>query len=487
MVLFIVFLYLLLVLFMGIRAGLNKDKSIEEYVAASRSLNSFVMYFLMGGAIYSAFAFLGGPGWAYSRGAASFYILAYCAMGLLPWLIWGPRAYRMGRRYNYVTQAELISDRFESKTLSALMAIVSILAFIQYIALQLKGMAYVLNVTTDGVIPFWLGALIAYSVVLIYVLTSGVRGVAWTNVLQGLFMMLMAWILGLWLPFRFHGGILPMFQKIAEVDPTHLIIGQTQMSWAAFSSAVWISVLGFTMWPHLFMKAYTTKSEKTLKKTITLYPTFAIFMIPVLFIGFAGIGVVAEGTLASADQILPYMLTQLGLPPVILGLVAAATLAAAMSSSDTITHGAASVYTMDFHKKVFNPHLSDQRSVLVTRIAVFIFCSIAYYIAVFGAQSLVALLLGAYGSIVQFLPLVTATFFWSRATKQGAIAGLLVGVLVNFYFSVLTTAPLEIHAGIWGLLVNIIVLVIVSMLTKPHQEEHVEKFVFESRIPLDQV
>lgn len=487
MVLFIVFLYLLLVLFMGIRAGLNKDKSIEEYVAASRSLNSFVMYFLMGGAIYSAFAFLGGPGWAYSRGAASFYILAYCAMGLLPWLIWGPRAYRMGRRYNYVTQAELISDRFESKTLSALMAIVSILAFIQYIALQLKGMAYVLNVTTDGVIPFWLGALIAYSVVLIYVLTSGVRGVAWTNVLQGLFMMLMAWILGLWLPFRFHGGILPMFQKIAEIDPTHLIIGQTQMSWAAFSSAVWISVLGFTMWPHLFMKAYTTKSEKTLKKTITLYPTFAIFMIPVLFIGFAGIGVVAEGTLASADQILPYMLTQLGLPPVILGLVAAATLAAAMSSSDTITHGAASVYTMDFHRKVFNPHLSDQRSVLVTRIAVFIFCSIAYYIAVFGAQSLVALLLGAYGSIVQFLPLVTATFFWSRATKQGAIAGLLVGVLVNFYFSVLTTTPLEIHAGIWGLLVNIVVLVIVSMLTKPHQEEHVEKFVFESRIPLDQV
>lgn len=64
------------------------------------------------------------------------------------------------------------------------------------------GMAYVLNVTTDGLIPFWLGALIAYSVVLVYVLTSGVRGVAWTNVLQGILMLAMAWVLGLWLPFR---------------------------------------------------------------------------------------------------------------------------------------------------------------------------------------------------------------------------------------------------------------------------------------------
>ncbi len=486
MVLFIVFLYLVLVLYMGIRAGLNKDKSIVEYVAASRSLNFFVMYFLMGGAIFSAFAFLGGPGWAYSRGAASFYILAYCAMGLIPWLIWGPRAYRMGHRYNYITQAELISDRFESNSLSAIMAIVSILAFIQYIALQLKGMAYVLNVTTDGFVPFWLGALIAYGVVLVYVLTSGVRGVAWTNVMQGLFMMLMAWILGLWLPFKFHGGIGPMFQKIAEMNPTHLVVGAPQMSWAAFSSAILVSVLGFTMWPHLFMKAYATESEKTLKKTIAYYPTFAIFMIPVLFIGFSGIGIVPKEALASADQILPYMLTQIGLPPIVLGLVAAATLAAAMSSSDTITHGAASVYTMDFHKKIINKNMDDEKSVLVTRIAVFVFCSIAYYIAVFGAQSLVALLLGAYGSIVQFLPLVAATFFWPRATKQGAILGLLAGVFVNFYFSIVTSAPLEIHAGIWGLLVNIVVLVIVSLVTEPHDEKHVMKFVEESQIPVDQ-
>jgi len=483
-VIIVVLIYLGIVMFMGIRAGLNKEKSAVEFVAASRSLNVFTMYFLMGGAIFSAFAFLGGPGWAYSKGAASFYILAYCAMGLVPWLIWGPRAYRMGRRYNYITQAQLVSDRFESKTLSALLAIISILAFIQYIALQLKGMAYVLNVTTDGMIPFWLGALVAYAVVLVYVFTSGVRGVAWTNVLQGLLMLVMAWILGIWLPFKFHGGISSMFTKIAEAVPSHLVIG-AKMSWAAYSSALAVSILGFTMWPHLFMKAFATESEKTLKRTVALYPTFAIFMVPVLFIGFAGIGIVAYGTLESADQILPYMLTQLNLPSIVLGLVAAATLAAAMSSSDTITHGAASVYTFDFHKVIIKPNMSDKEALFVTRIAIVIFCSVAYYIAVFGAKSLVALLLGAYGSIVQILPIVIAVFFWPRATKQGAILGLLTGTLINSYLSVAGITLYDIHSGIWGLIGNVVVLVIVSFLTKPHNKKHVMKFVEESQIPVD--
>jgi len=242
-VILVVLAYLVVILITGIQAGRHKENSIQEYVAASRTLNFFIMYFLMGGAIFSAFAFLGGPGWAYSRGAASFYILAYCAMGLFPWLIWGPRAYRLGKKNGYVTQAELVADRFQSKALSALMAVVSILAFIQYIALQLKGMAYVLNVTTGAVIPFWLGALLSYGVVLIYVLTSGVRGVAWTNVVQAIMMIVMAWGLGLYLPFKLHGGIGPMFQKIYASMPKHLVIGPPGISWAAFSSAVAVSVL----------------------------------------------------------------------------------------------------------------------------------------------------------------------------------------------------------------------------------------------------
>ncbi len=293
-------------------------------------------------------------------------------------------------------------------------------------------------------------------------------------------MILMAWGLGLYLPFKLHGGIGPMFEKINATLPNHLLIGSPGMSWAAYSSAILVSVLGFTMWPHLFMKAYATESERTLKRTVSFYPTFAIIMVPVLFIGFAGIGVVPKESLKSADEILPTMIMSMNLSPILLGFFAAATLAAAMSSADTITHGAASVYTMDFHKKLFAKNLDDKKAVLVTRIAVLVFTSVAYYIAVFGAQSLVALLLGAYGSIVQFLTIICATFFWARATKQGAIAGLLVGVGVNTYYQMFAKPPFEIHAGIWGLVANIVVFVLVSLATPAQSQEHVEKFTYGS-------
>ena len=166
-VLIVVFVYLFFILFLGSFAGRGRKKSIVEYVAASRSFGFIVMYFLMGGAIFSAFAYLGGPGWAYSKGAAAFYIMGYCALGLVPWWLWGPRTHRAGKKYNYVTQAQLFADRFQSKGLSVIIAIVSILAFIQYIALQVKGCAYVFEVASGGRIPFWAGALIAYVVVFI--------------------------------------------------------------------------------------------------------------------------------------------------------------------------------------------------------------------------------------------------------------------------------------------------------------------------------
>lgn len=475
----IIFIYLFFILFLGSWAGRGRESSVVEYIAASRNLGFFVMYFLMGGAIFSAFAYLGGPGWAYSKGAASFYILGYCALGLVPWWLWGPRALRAGKKFSYVTQAQLFADRFQSKTLSVIIAIVSILAFIQYITLQMKGCAYVFEVGSGGRIPFWAGALIAYVVVVIYVFYGGVRGVAWTNVFQGAFMITIAWILGLYFAFKLYGGPGEMFRQIAAAKPTHLLVGPgTKMSFAAFSSALLVSVLGFAMWPHLFMKAYTAQSERVLKQTIVMYPTFAIFMIPVLFIGFAGIMQVTPDVLGAPDRILPWMFIHMKFPSIVVGLVLAAALAAAMSTQDTITHAAGSIFAQDLVEPLKKEKHTDKEATMWIRISVVGFGAVSYLVAIFGGQTLVSLLLGAYGSIVQLLPLAVATFFWPRATKAGAICGLLVGVLYN-YGIVLNMIPKfwGIHAGIQGLVLNFIVLIIVSLLTKPMDREHVRKFV----------
>ena len=73
------FIYLIIAFSIGLAAGRGRSFfSISEYAVGDRGFGLFVMWFLMGGTIFSAFAFLGGPGWAYSKGAASLYILAYC-------------------------------------------------------------------------------------------------------------------------------------------------------------------------------------------------------------------------------------------------------------------------------------------------------------------------------------------------------------------------------------------------------------------------
>jgi solute:Na+ symporter, SSS family len=88
---------------------------------------------------------------------------------------------------------------------------------------------------------------------------------------------------------------------------------------------------------------------------------------------------------------------------------------------------------------------------------------------------------------VQFFPLIVAVFFWKRATTAGAWAGLIAGSLVTLLFTFFVTTPFEIHAGIWGFIANIILLVGVSLATRPMPEEHVKRFVEGSKATLEEI
>src|SRR5690606_22977556 len=203
--------YLLVTLAVGLLAGRRVTQSVAGYVAADRQFGLITMYFVTGATIFSAFAFLGGPGWVYSRGAAAFYILSYGVLGMAPLYFLGPKAGRLGRRFGYVTQAQLVAGRFPSRAISLLLALISVAAFVPYLMLQMSGAGIVFSAVTDGHISFELGAALAYGVVLLYVLAGGVAAVGWTNVLQGVIMMVIAWALGIYIPTQLYGGIGPMF------------------------------------------------------------------------------------------------------------------------------------------------------------------------------------------------------------------------------------------------------------------------------------
>ena len=467
-------IYLSIAFFIGIIAGRGKSFfSLSEYAVGDRSFNLFVMWFLMGGTIFSAFAFLGGPGWAFSKGAASFYILVYCTLGLMPWYVIGPKVSKIGKKNNYITMGDFLGDRYQSKVLTIIVGMVAILAFIPYLTLQIKGMAYIFNVLTYDNIPYWLGALLSFGIVVIYVATSGVRGAAWSDVFQAILMLLIAWVLGLYFVNTLHGNVSNMFNSISNSNPEFLLIGKekSSMSEVRYSSNIIISMIGFVMWPHLFTKSYTT-TEKRIKTTVAVYPIFALFLLPVLFIGFSAIGIVSSSDIDSSGQILPYLITNhLTNSGLLYGIVGAGALAAAMSSSDAIAHGASVSFGRDICKAVY-PKLKEKSELIIMRAAVFSIGGIAYFIAIFGSDGLIQLLLGAYGPIAQLAPAVYAALFFKNANALSVIWGLLLGVITTIYFEYFSQASLiDLHPGLIGLVLNITVVVMGTLLFKQSDME----------------
>ena len=474
-------LYLGASLVMGVVPGLKVSSSVTGYVAGDRSMNVLILYFVIGASIFSSFAFLGGPGWAYSRGMAALFIIAYGTLGMVPLYFLGPRSRRIGERFGFVTQAEMLAHRYDSRYLSIILAVLSVAVFIPYLTLQMEGAGYILSTISEGRISPAVGAAIPYAVVLVYVLFSGVMGVGWTNTFQGIFMMVIAWFLGLYLPYKLYGGVGAMFEQIAASDKAALLVAPGRLpdgepwSWWGYSSAVLVSAIGFSVWPHFFMKSFAAKSDRAMKKTMVLYPTFQLFLVPILLIGFAG--VLSFPGVEPADRILPHLLTQLDLSPILVGLVCAGTLAASMSSGDAMLHAAASSGIRDGLAKISHRKLDDKQERLYIRVLVVLVAAAAYYFAISSQVSLVSLLLAAYGGVAQIFPLVFAAFYWPRATGKGALAGLIAGIVVNTFFLLLPELkPVPMHEGMYGLIANLAFFIPVSLMTPPEESDVLQAY-----------
>ena len=475
----IIFAYLAVTLGVGLVAGRRASRSVQGYVAGDRDFGLLVMYFITGATVFSAFAFLGGPGWAYSRGAAAFYILSYGVLGMAPWYAMGPRVAALGRRFGFVTQAQLLAGRFPSRALSLLMAVLTLAAFVPYVTIQMRGAGIVMEAVTGGSIPLWAGAALAYGIVMVYVLASGVSAVGWTNTFQGVFMLVIAWVLGIYLPYRMYGGVGPMFEQILAQRPELLSLpgldgSGEQWSWGAYSTAILASAIGVTMWPHLFMKAYTARSDRIIRRTVVLFPTFQLFLIPVFLIGFAG--VLLPESPDQADFILPFLVLRSELPALVVGLFCAGALSASMSTGDALLHGAASVVVEDGVQPF--KRLSDRSQRTLMRLLVVVVGGLAYVSALYEGFSLVDLLLASYGIICQFMPSMVAALYWRRATTAGVLSGLLAGSAVSvFFFLFPELKPLGMHEGILGLMVHLPVLAAVSLSGPPQDADHVDGYL----------
>jgi len=293
--------------------------------------------------------------------------------------------------------------------------------------------------------------------------------------------MLLAWGLGLYLPYRLYGGVREMFVRLAGERPELLLApgldsAGAPWSWGEYSSAVLISIVGFSVWPHLFMKAFTARDDRTIRRTVVLYPTFQIFLVPLFLIGFSG--VLFDPAPERADHVLPHLLMHMEIPALLVGLFCAGALAASMSSGDAMVHAAASIAVRDGLVESLGVRLDPHGERQWIRRWVVVLTIAAYVVAVGYRDDLVKLLLYAYGPVAQFAPVVVATLYSRRATGAGVLAGLIAGATLATVFVVRPDwRPFALHAGLYGLMLNVLVLGAVSLLTRSRSPERDRRFL----------
>ncbi|MGH6610746.1 MAG: VC_2705 family sodium/solute symporter, partial [Burkholderiaceae bacterium] len=188
-----------------------------------------------------------------------------------------------------------------------------------------------------------------------------------------------------------------------------------------------------------------------------------------------------------------------GLPYVISGLVAAGGLAAALSTADGLLLTIANALSHDLYYKMINPNSSTQKRVLISKILLLVVAIVAAWVTSLKPGNILFLVGAAFSMAASaFFPSLVMGVFWKRATKWGAIAGMVAGLGTCLYYMSRTypqfiewfgTTRMDpwfgiapISAGVFGVPIGLVVLIIVSLLTKEPSRE-VQDFVEHVRYP----
>ena len=306
-----------------------------------------------------------------------------------------------------------------------------------------------------------------------------------------------------------------------------------------FITLVFCLMVGTAALPHVLMRYYTTPSVREARSSVfwsllfilALYltaPAYAVFAKYEIYSNLIGsaiaqlpswVGAWGKVGLVSIEDINRDGILQLaelslnpdvivlatpeiaGLPYVISGLVAAGALAAALSTADGLLLTIASALSHDVYYKVFRPNATTQWRLVVSKSLLLVVAVLAAMVASQKPATILFMVAWAFslaGSA--FFPALVLGIFWKRANRPGAISGMVIGLLVTLYYMVrvqFDAIPwLGIHgigmepwlgiqstsAGVWGVAVGFVTIVIVSLLSDPPSRE-TQNFVESVRTP----
>jgi len=460
----LVVVYFLILLLLGIYAHKKTKKTPEDYFLANRTFGPIILFFTLAATNFSAFTFLGFAGKAYSSGFGQYGIMGFgTAIMAIMFYVIGRKVWILGKEKGYITPPELIGNRFNSMSLRLLFMFVMVIFTIPYLATQAIGAGMLIQYMTD--VSWQIGAIITMIIIMVYVLSGGMRGSGWTDVLQGLIM-----IIAMTLAIVFVASSLGGFEaaNIAAYQAKPELFSRPGGG-DYFIPQIWFSfmllwIFADPMFPQIFSRFYTAKNEKSLKISMILYPIVVsfLFLFPVL------IGVWAHATSieivsGSEDMVLPIMVATYT-PSFIFAFVMVGALAALMSTADSQLLSLSTMISRDI------PIKKKQGSeILFGKIVIVILTFFAILFVIGGYDPQVGimgtLVSTTFSGLAVLCPTTIAALYWNKATKYGCISSIIFGEISIFLFQFGILPDYGFLSAIWGVLISIVSLVLISLFT----------------------
>ena len=461
--------------------AMRRTKSTRDFFMAGHSLGIIVTGIAVFSSTLSGFGFVGGPGLVYKMGISSVWMVICASIGFcLSFHLLAKRMRLFAEIRESVSLPDLVAARYGSETSRFLTAIAIILGVMAYLGTQIKAMAIVLQeILSRGSFlqDISLGWCVAISsaVLIFYCVTGGIIASVYTDLFQGLVMVVAATLVFFAAYHTLPGGFSEISTTIYKDDP------EAMSPWGT------LGILGCLSWYFLFALGGAGQPHVITKMMMNRKVRDARFILPVSVIGFGisallwiGIGLamralVLQGIhpdLASADEAAPEFL-QGYTHPLLSGVVFAGLFAAIMSTADGFLSVGAAAIVHDIPQAIRGRSL--HRELLWARVATVLLAVAAAVFSLYSPDKMIALL-GTFGwgiFAAAIVPVVAIGFNWKRATALGANAAIISSLLINFGVMFFQKAgyylPYHIHGGAVALLSSCVIFFSVSLLSRPRK------------------
>ncbi len=466
-------IYLIFLICIGVYFFMKSKTGGEKtYFLGGRQMGPWVSALSAGASDMSAWVLMGLPASIYAAGIGKAWIAIGLAIGYaVSWIIEAPRL----RRFSIIaddsiTIPQYLTNRFKSssKVLQIICAVIFIFAYTIYAASSMKACGTLFN-TVLG-INASTAMYIAAAIIVAYTFLGGFSAVCWTDFFQGLLMLaalLVAPIFALGLVNAGKGA-----ETAAQLPAGYWSL---MTNWKDIISGLGWG-LGYFGMPHIIVRFMAVRSDHELRKSAKIGIVWNILI--VAFSVAAGcIGHLLLGEISDSSTVFIQMV-RLIFPGVISGILLSAILAASMSTADSQLLASASAFASDVYKPVFRKNkATDQEMLWAGRFVVLAISAVAVIIASNPKSgTIMGLVENAWGVFgAAFGPAILLSLFWKRFNFPGAVAGILVGAIVDILW-LAVLGSLGIYEIIPGFICGFIAAVVVSLCTKAPGKEVEELF-----------